>query len=85
MSQIPVISFCGSCGEPIYWLANSLTRKIAPIETKPAENGNVLLFLDLGLYRVTTDDEREAYKGWLHLSHFVNCPQAPVWREVSRR
>lgn len=65
---------CRTCRAPVYWLANDQTRRVAPIDVEPVENGNVEI-LDDGFYRVhaqpTLDD------GPRYLNHFVTCGNPP--------
>lgn len=78
---------CGSCGEPVVWLRHSGTGRMAPIEVRiDAERGNVLVDLTAGTYSlVPSAADREQYRGWLHLNHFVTCPQAKTWRKAGSR
>lgn len=75
---------CTSCGAPIYWLANDNTGKPAPIETRMSARGNVAINLTLRTYHIVRKDERAQFKGWLHLNHFVECPQASIWHKAGR-
>ena len=75
---------CGSCGEPLYWLKHERTGKSAPIEQKCTDHGNVEINLMRGTYRIVPKEERAAYLGWMHLNHFAECPQAPIWAKAGR-
>lgn len=78
---------CGSCGEPVLWLKHARTGRPAPIESRTdAERGNILVDLDAGTYAIIpAGPEREQHRGWLHLNHFVTCPQAKTWRKAGSR
>ena len=73
------VSECGSCGAPVLWLKHERTGRAAPINTGFSENGNILIHRTARTYRIVPSDERVIYRGWLHTSHFVTCPQAKTW------
>ncbi len=65
------VSHCRSCGAAIYWLRHEKTGKLAPIDAAPSPNGNCLLNLKDGTYRLALGQD-----GTLHIHHFATCPQA---------
>lgn len=75
---------CTSCGEPIRWLAHERTGKAAPIEVKMSDRGNIAVNLTVRTYRIVPKDERLHQLDWLHLNHFVECPQSNIWSKAGR-
>jgi len=76
---------CNSCGEPLYWLAHERTGKPAPIEVKQnSERGNIAVDLTARTYRIVPKEERAQQSEWLHLNHFVECPQSNIWSKAGR-
>ena len=69
------ISKCRSCGAAIYWLSNESTGKLAPIDAKPSDTGNIAISLDAGTYQIAS-----APGAGLHVNHFGTCPQAALWK-----
>lgn len=75
---------CGSCGEQVYWLRHERTRKQAPINVEPREDGNVLVDFETATYRIVSRDEPMlpglepvAAK---RVSHFATCTNADQHR-----
>lgn len=69
---------CRTCGARILWLHNNITRRVAPIDAEPADNGNIELLED-GTYRVlgqTLFDQRDPDTEY-HLNHFATCEKPP--------
>ena len=66
---------CKYCGVEVWWLRHVQTGKVAPIDTEPAPNGNVVVSRADGQYRLATatDDEREPR----YLNHHVTCARKP--------
>lgn len=76
---------CGSCRAEIIW-AVTTRGKDMPVNFEPAPGGNIALDLRPGmapLARVLTVAQQFGRTN-LHLSHFVDCPQAPRWRKRGR-
>jgi hypothetical protein len=68
---------CGSCGEPIWWLKNTSTGRMAPIEVKTSERGNCLDNGN-GTYTIVRPGPGQ------HINHFATCPQAAAWHRGRR-
>lgn len=78
------IAHCGSCNAPIYWLKHPITGKPAPIEVTTSETGNIVVNLTQRTYQIVPAHERPLHTGYLHDTHFTNCPQAKAYREEVR-
>jgi hypothetical protein len=81
---------CRSCKAEIYWLKNTGTGKMAPIDAGPAgpADGNIVVDLERGVYEVQpVPENRVALAGvgqLFHRNHFRTCPDQAAWRERSR-
>jgi len=70
---------CHSCGVLIFDLKHIHTHRLAPIEAEPAADGNIVIDLEAGTYRLTGRDLRYPEQvRWIN--HFVRCPQAQKFR-----
>jgi hypothetical protein len=81
------VSTCRSCQAQVVWLRNTTTGKSAPIDQALVPDGNIVVDLEAGTYRVLTGDAREdaVDRGDpLHFNHFITCPQAPAWKGRTR-
>jgi hypothetical protein len=70
---------CRSCKAPIIWLEHVRTGKRAPIDAAPTPEGNIVVSLPSGTYRIAeTPDlvEREP----LHTNHDDTHPACAVWQ-----
>ena len=65
------------CGAEFVFRKHETNPTIAPIETEPAENGNVAVLAD-GRYRIVK--KGEDYDGPRFKSHFATCPHASGFR-----
>jgi hypothetical protein len=65
---------CRSCREKIIWLRHKTTGRMAPIEAREVEGGNI----EINLVARTYDIKNPA--PGLHLNHFATCKQAKQWR-----
>jgi len=77
------IQLCRSCNAEMYMLKHVDTGKFNPINARPEPNGNIMLDLGLGTYRILTGLERTAAMesgADLHTSHFSNCKFAKTHR-----
>lgn len=78
---------CRSCSARIVWAVNAETKRRAPIDELPSENGNVIFTHDPGMgsdpeYRVLSKPERaEPATAPRHTSHFATCPKAKQHRK----
>lgn len=73
--------FCDRCKAAVLWLMNNNTKKMAPIDREPSEDGNCLV--GVTMYQVLTKDALLAHRADgipLHKSHFVTCPHADKFR-----
>ena len=70
------IQHCRSCGANIYWLENTRTGKVAPIDAQPSEKGNIAIDLEGMQYDVVPAPSR---KVMLRTNHFMTCPSAAQW------
>ena len=81
---------CRSCGAPIIWAVNDRTKKRAPIDAEPVEDGPVYFTHDPGdggdpEYRVLTKAERApGVPGPLYTNHFQTCPTREQHRKGGR-
>lgn len=82
---------CKACGEPLIG-GQTMAGKVAPIEIKPSENGNVMLkTTPSGLVEATTlgglilDAARNDTSVTLHMNHFATCPQADRFRPKEKK
>lgn len=73
------LEHCRSCKAPVFWLRNSATAKMAPIDALPSDKGNIEIDREMGIYRVLGLPAREGRKD-LHTNHFSICPQAGAWK-----
>jgi hypothetical protein len=64
------------CNKEIYWLVNEKTEKKAPIDAMPDPNGNLVVNLPAGTYRVVGPGEGQ------YVNHFATCLFA---REFAKR
>lgn len=74
---------CRSCEASVLWLEHKTTGKRAPIDRDPVPDGNIMVDLAGGTYRILTGDARQeaidtGYE--LHLNHFITCPQSAAWK-----
>ena len=77
-------SKCRKCGRPIVFLKHKDTGKVNPIEVEKVVEGNIVVDLSRGLYRIANGDEygKAKIKGIkLHISHFARCPNAASFRK----
>jgi hypothetical protein len=85
------IQQCRSCRAPIVWAVNERTKKRAPIDAEPVEDGPVYFTHNPGdggdpEYRVLTKEQRSAgVPGFLHTNHFQTCPNAAQHVKDRRR
>lgn len=70
---------CRACGVLVYDLRHVDTQRHAPIEVEQVANGNVLIDLEAGTYRLTGRDFREPER-MAHVNHFARCPEAAKFR-----
>lgn len=70
---------CRACGTMIYDLRHLDTGRHAPIEVEPVTNGNVVVDLEAGTYRLAGIDFRYPV-GVRHRNHFAACPEAAKFR-----
>lgn len=73
MTQIRVCR----CGTEFVFRKHETNPTLAPIETEPAENGNVAVLPD-GRYRIVT--KASPYEGVRYRSHFATCKYASGYR-----
>jgi len=83
---------CRWCHDPILWLPNLASGRLAPINASPEPGGNVLLIGPPGNrlgYRVLGGDERDAAdpthadldaQPLLHVNHWATCPSVRAAR-----
>jgi hypothetical protein len=67
------------CGTEFVFRKHETNPTLAPIETEPAENGNVAV-LSSGNYRIIK--KTEDYTGQRYRSHFANCVYASSFRKA---
>lgn len=83
MTDAVVAAECGSCKAPILWLHHTVTGRNAPIDRDPSPEGNIVIDLDEGTYRVldrlALADARATYTP-VYTLHFVTCPDAEKHR-----
>jgi hypothetical protein len=65
---------CRSCREKIIWLRHKTTGRMAPIDARASEHGNVVVDLETLTYDITTPGPGQ------HMNHFATCKQAADWR-----
>jgi hypothetical protein len=68
----PDVQRCRTCGAGILWLVHERTGKTAPIDARVYADGNVLVDLDAGTYRIVAPP-REAHK-----NHWATCSSPPA-------
>lgn len=66
---------CKACGAALVWLRHVRTGQIAPIETTPSTDGN-LVREGKGQYRILPKAERATHVGPRYKNHFATCPEA---------
>lgn len=80
---------CRSCGAPVIWAINERTKKRAPIDAEPADNGPIVFVHDPGFggdpeYRVLAKADRvdgavlraAGIRPAFYTNHFQTCPNA---------
>lgn len=68
---------CDSCRAELWFLAHFITGNYAPIDVAPASDGNVIVELEHGRYRIATEKDPP---GERHKNHYATCPQSEAWR-----
>ena len=81
---------CRSCGAPVIWAVHETTKKRAPIDATPVEDGNVIFVHEPGMggdpeYHVLTKTERAfPVLTSRHTNHFLSCPNAKQHKKGGR-
>jgi hypothetical protein len=71
------VAKCQKCAAEIVWVEHHKTHRLAPIDSQPSADGNILVTGDL--YELVPRDEREKVlrRGFvLRKNHFATCPDA---------
>lgn len=85
----PHHTHCTSCDARLIKLKHERTGNHAPIEADPSPNGNCVVDVDKGTYRIASKDERQAHAryveqggaAFLRLNHFASCPNAAMYHK----
>jgi hypothetical protein len=64
---------CRTCGAGVLWLKHERTGKVAPIDARVYADGNVVVDLDAGTYRIVAPQEA-------HKNHLATCGRPPTRR-----
>ena len=90
----PRLSKCSSCGAAIYWVITAPRGSLMPIDAKPVDSGNVLVWavsrptvigsrnIEVGnlIAKVSSDSSGSAGQH-RYTSHFATCPNAKEHRK----
>ena len=76
---------CRKCGAPIIWKTNTKTKKAAPLDIAPTNEGNIALVGERNYTVLTKEDLDRAGQALLYTNHFATCPEAGHFRrDISR-
>lgn len=82
------MAHCRSCNAEVYWLAHIDTGKLAPIDARADQAGNIVRE-GADRYRMLTKAEREAGPSLnlfgdevpRYVNHFATCPDRAGWHK----
>lgn len=83
--EIPAAALdeCDSCQVEIIWTTTEANMRSMPVEVEPVVGGTLALSVGANgaVWARVVKPELAWGRKDLHHSHFVNCPDAPKWRQ----